>query len=652
MHMESFITSIGEFFKMHRNYEPNFDQLRTRYVIPKYQREYKWDNERVITLFNDIKNRDKFLGNVILNKVSDYYEIVDGQQRITTIVLFLVALFNKNKNSRGTGLNEEQKAILEYLQRDGQLVLENESIGKYIKQDVNTIHIEIKDDDDIYFQKHTFSKLYEIIKNELESVSDIISFQKKVLDCQILVLIGETGGRQNDSIEDVFLDINFKSQLLDVADIFKGYCFKNYFPANHEELKKQWTEVRKYTKCFERFGYRDSKETSEYLYHYLLSLPDSYDITANLSPRGRHYLEGKNNTETKALLRDMGVYGKHIIDFSDNLVKDTYSFIDICTDAQKHKAELQDLFTMRKMCQKIMQHAKAQYYKFPFFMCIHYLLGHDSLKDYIIYEELKKFITTYYVYAFLFINDSKSKNKGSIDHTILDTLYDSQKIPREIVEGLLSSVKKLRKQYLGEYKQFKTFGLENAYALYSLIDNYDSTSNFLKQLYSLPSYNQEHLLVHKNTDMNIEWTESGNSFTFSLKDLLGKPDGTNYKGVNFRKQTSNYLILPEGLNSDLGQRDIIEKIIMIKKHYQTKGTPTHIGIFVHHIETMPAYQALRQLKGERKSQRIIMEQYKAFIETYFSDEQQRLLYEAIETAFKDAFKNVASTTIKKITAVS
>lgn len=643
MRIESFVASVGDFFRMTKNDVPSFGLNRVKYIIPKYQREYKWDGERVLTLLTDINKRDKFLGNVILNKVSSYYEIVDGQQRITTILLILLALYNKSMQSGSIELSEEQKAILDYLKRNGQFVLENESIGEYLKEKDNTISIQISDDKniDIYYQKSTFEKLYSIIVAHLESIEDISSFQKKVLDCQVMVLLGETEGQQYDSIEEVFLDINFKSQLLDVADIFKGYCFKNYFSRNHEELKTQWAEIRKYTKSFERLGYHDTKETSEYLYHYLLSKPDSYDITANLSPRGRHYLEGKNNTETKALLQEMGSYGQHIIRFIDNLSVETYAFEDVCSDARRHLNEISVLRLLRQMSQKILSHAKAQYHKFPFMMFIHCFLSDDSLKDAITFEDLKKFITNYYVYAFLFINDSKAKNKGSIDRTIFSELYNKSKAKSETVKGILASIRDLRKSYLLEYKQFRTFTSENTYTLYSLIDNYVAANNFIAKIYCLPDYNKEHFLIHDNPDMNIDWFDKGNNFTFGLKDLLGKPDGTNYKGVTYKKQTSNYLILPEALNRNLRQYDIVRKIELIKQYYENanESLPTHVNTFINHIEEMYQFQDLRALKGSADSEDKIKKHYKAFITEYFSEERQRILYETITSALKDAFRN-------------
>lgn len=69
MEIISFVATVSEFFLMNRQDEPNFDANRRVYVIPKYQREYKWTKEKVRTLIADINNRDKFLGNIILNRV-------------------------------------------------------------------------------------------------------------------------------------------------------------------------------------------------------------------------------------------------------------------------------------------------------------------------------------------------------------------------------------------------------------------------------------------------------------------------------------------------------------------------------------------------------------------------------------------------------
>lgn len=642
MDMRSFVASIGELFLMDTNKDSNFDSDRKKYVIPKYQREYKWTKEKVRTLISDINNRDKFLGNVILNKISDYYEIVDGQQRITTIMLILLALFNKNKPATGITLSEEQGELVRYIYRDNGCypVLENESVGDYLHLEENKLEINIEDSADIYYQKKTFDDLYQEIDKALDDVADIMKFQKKVLDCQVLVLIGDTGGRQNDSIEEVFLDINFKSQLLDVADIFKGYCFKNYASSSHKELKNDWTKVRKYIKEFEAIGYQNN-DTCEYIYHYLLSRPDTYRIPADLSNNGKHYLEDKTHSETKSLLLDMVSYGEHITEFIKELNDNTYIFDDICADADNYRTDVINQQMIKNILKTIMLNNNVQYYKFPLFMVIHYLMKNQDLRKEFSYQKLKQFVTDYYAYTFFFINGRRNKNKTAIDQTIFNELYkiDSGEKASDVVCEILKATSELVKIHLEEYRQFEVFAPDKAYALYSFMDNYSAIKNYINCVYSFPNYNKEHLLAHNNDELEITWEEDGNQFTFSLKQLLGKPNGRTYIAKKYRDSTAKYIIIPSGLNTKLGQKDIVEKIRMIENYYDEAGRlPNHVYAFLTYIKSMEEYKVLSELKGQARTHEEIEAAYKTFIVEYFSEENQHALYDRLEKRLKRAFK--------------
>lgn len=641
MEIKSFVVTIAEFFMMECQETTIFDPNCKTYVIPKYQREYKWTEEKVLTLISDINNRDKFIGNLILNKVTNSYELVDGQQRITTLLLVLIALFNKHKLTAENERSEEQKDLLQYIFKGDSLTLENESIGKYIELHNNSIILSIKEDNDIYYQKDTFEKIYRIIKDTLEHIDDLMNFQKKLLDSQVLILVGDTRNRQNESIEEVFLDINFKSQLLDVADIFKGYCFKNYPTRYHDELKQQWTTVRKYTKEFEKIGYTDTKDTCEYLYHYLLSCPDTYDIPSNLSYRGKHYLEGKTHTETKKLLLDLGNYGENIIEFITNLSNDEYYFEDICSDANRYKTDTTNHQRMKKMLKSIILNKNVQYYKFPLFMFLHYLLKNDRLKSAFTYKSLKKFITNYYVYSLLFINETHNKNKKSIDHSIFDQieLFNNGTSAESVIQEITSATKELRKMYLDKYKQFEKFSTEKVFALYSLIDHYSLEDNYLKLLYSIPEYNIEHFIIHDNKKLDVTWNEDTNKFSFSLKELLGKPDGKTYIAQQYKHLTINYIILPYGLNESLRHDDIVQKIEQIKTYYQNQELelPKHISIFISHIENINEYKTLNDLKGQNKDSEEIKIAYMQFVKKYFSNESQNILLDKLECTFKNTF---------------
>ena len=77
------------------------------YVIPIYQRAYAWDDNEIITLIDDINHHTKdspyHLGSLVVhmntNQGSDnVFEVIDGQQRLTTLYLIMCALYRRRKD--------------------------------------------------------------------------------------------------------------------------------------------------------------------------------------------------------------------------------------------------------------------------------------------------------------------------------------------------------------------------------------------------------------------------------------------------------------------------------------------------------------------------------------------------------------------------
>lgn len=61
-----------------------------KYIVPIYQRNYAWKKEEIEQLIFDIYKTDGtyYLGNLIVNhNQDDLYEVIDGQQRLTTLFL-------------------------------------------------------------------------------------------------------------------------------------------------------------------------------------------------------------------------------------------------------------------------------------------------------------------------------------------------------------------------------------------------------------------------------------------------------------------------------------------------------------------------------------------------------------------------------------
>ena len=73
--------------------ETLFDK-EVHYVIPRYQRAYAWEDKEIVQLIDDINDSvgDYYIGSLVVAKVKgreERYEVVDGQQRLTTLYLLL-----------------------------------------------------------------------------------------------------------------------------------------------------------------------------------------------------------------------------------------------------------------------------------------------------------------------------------------------------------------------------------------------------------------------------------------------------------------------------------------------------------------------------------------------------------------------------------
>lgn len=79
--------------------------LKLNLSIPSYQRPYRWTTESASTLFNDIYSAYKNhipeyrIGSVVLHNNDNEFEIVDGQQRVTTLTILTYCFYITSKNN-------------------------------------------------------------------------------------------------------------------------------------------------------------------------------------------------------------------------------------------------------------------------------------------------------------------------------------------------------------------------------------------------------------------------------------------------------------------------------------------------------------------------------------------------------------------------
>ena len=168
-----------------------FSDKKSDFLIPDYQRPYAWEEEHCQTLWDDIfafafpdNNYQKFnpddeyfLGPIVTFKnkdKNDKLEVIDGQQRLTTLMLLLRAFYVKFKNMQ----DDESKRTREMI---SQCLWKTNEFGE-ADLNVQKINSEVATDND----KEEFLKILktgEVNKEQKSNyANNFRSFQKKIDD--------------------------------------------------------------------------------------------------------------------------------------------------------------------------------------------------------------------------------------------------------------------------------------------------------------------------------------------------------------------------------------------------------------------------------------------------------------------------------------
>lgn len=141
-----------------------------KYKIPNYQRPYVWSEDLVLGLFSSIKrsfengvSNEILLGHIILHVDADAINIVDGQQRITTLALILKALGDNDVLFLDNKLNilshKALKRNFELLKLECADIKDREDLVEHIKEKVKFTFVKTEDLDEafLYFDTHNTS---------------------------------------------------------------------------------------------------------------------------------------------------------------------------------------------------------------------------------------------------------------------------------------------------------------------------------------------------------------------------------------------------------------------------------------------------------------------------------------------------------------
>ena len=210
------------------------------YNIPVYQRGYKWEPKVVRKLLNDIDNfnpdDNKFycLQNITIVPKGDSFNVVDGQQRLTTMVVLLSFLGKKDlvKNKvrfPENSIREETNRFINGLITNNEDELVTNNWELFIAQNPNYDH------QDIYYLFSTHNTIKDWFENikKYPAQFDNKKYLTKLLE-NVKFIVNRIDG-ENDE-EKIFGNLNTKRVPLDGADLVRAILITR---VAHEEQKRE-----------------------------------------------------------------------------------------------------------------------------------------------------------------------------------------------------------------------------------------------------------------------------------------------------------------------------------------------------------------------------------------------------------------------------
>lgn len=281
--------------------------------IPFFQRSYVWDEPNWDRFIEDMINvsqyrKDYFMGSVILkqlnqpsnNGIGDWRIVVDGQQRLTTIILLFKILHELNPENDFQRLFYNIKKELSFKHNHSDI-----KIFETILQN------ELNEDLQAEYQNHNILKCYQYFQKYIEDIKKID--YGALLTCLYFVGIDLSPGEDEQQIFDT---INSLGVYLTTAELLKNYLFNrseiDYFNSTWKETFEKDESIREYWEQDLTSGRRDRMTIDLFLQSFLLiksKANTKYAGLESLFSNYKKYLD-EGSIDQKAFIKEMMTYAE------------------------------------------------------------------------------------------------------------------------------------------------------------------------------------------------------------------------------------------------------------------------------------------------------------------------------------------------------
>lgn len=329
-----------------------FSDKKADFLIPDYQRPYAWEEEQCQTLWDDIfafafpdNNSDKFnsddeyfLGSIVIfENDKGKKEVIDGQQRLTTLMLLLRAFYAKFGNMKDENSIRTSERIAQCIWKTnefGQPNLDELKINSEVATDNDKeefLQI-LKTGKMDKVQKSNYAKNYRFFQEKIENfLSEYPSYfaylPTRILNnCILLPIEAES----QDTALRIFSTLNDRGLPLSDADIFKAQFYKYYSDKNQKDtFIEQWKKLEEITTSI--FKPLNGTPMDELFTRYMYFLRAKQGIKSSTTEALRKFYEKNNYSilkqdETLSNLKILAdfwnnVYTQNPDEFSPNILR-------------------------------------------------------------------------------------------------------------------------------------------------------------------------------------------------------------------------------------------------------------------------------------------------------------------------------------------
>ncbi|MFN8438562.1 MAG: DUF262 domain-containing HNH endonuclease family protein [Cytophagales bacterium] len=316
----------------------SFYMGQNQFIIPFFQRAYVWKYENWAELWEDIMEEytelkngnpksEHFIGTIIIKqreseKVGSLeYDLIDGQQRLTTICLLMRAFYDVTDD---TNIKNWIKTLLVFIDSYGH---ENIRIlhSKIDREYFQTLILDKSTNSELW-DKYSKSKI-EDIEKQSELMNKILGaytyFRKRIIDeadiselrtyIQIVLEklpVIHMALTKDDDVQQIFDTINSLGVKLTTAELLKNFLYSDQKVAKYYD--EYWSSVFESDEDAIEFWNKDRtsgrirRTTVElFLYSYLVILKESNVKLESLFKEFKNYLKDKSPDELIAFAKDV-----------------------------------------------------------------------------------------------------------------------------------------------------------------------------------------------------------------------------------------------------------------------------------------------------------------------------------------------------------